>query len=142
MTAEAPVRPDAAGLGSPAWGGFDPARTRGRGWIDLRRSFTTAARLGWQMEANWTDPVLFFTYSVAKPLASALIRFAEEMDVTVVAEGIEKRDTSAAQLGKWASGFVKGMDRMRRLVVEYYDAAGVRNMRATAQIDKFSLAIK
>jgi ABC-2 type transport system permease protein len=25
------------------------------------------------MEANWTDPVLFFIYSVAKPLASALI---------------------------------------------------------------------
>jgi ABC-2 type transport system permease protein len=73
MTAEDAVRPAAAGLGSPAWGGFDPARTRGRGWIDLRRSFTTAARLGWQMEANWTDPVLFFVYSVAKPLASALI---------------------------------------------------------------------
>jgi ABC-2 type transport system permease protein len=63
----------ADGLGSPRWGGFDPARTRGRGWIDLRRSFVTAARLGWQMEANWTDPLLFFIYSVAKPLASALI---------------------------------------------------------------------
>ncbi len=25
------------------------------------------------MEANWTDPILFFIYSVAKPLASALI---------------------------------------------------------------------
>ena len=25
------------------------------------------------MEANWTDPLLFFIYSVAKPLASALI---------------------------------------------------------------------
>jgi ABC-2 type transport system permease protein len=61
------------GLGSPRWGGFDPARTRGRGWIDLRRSFAVAARLGWQMEANWTDPLLFFIYSVAKPVASALI---------------------------------------------------------------------
>src|SRR6185312_2734040 len=28
---------------------------------------------GWQMEANWTDPILFLIYSVAKPLASALI---------------------------------------------------------------------
>ncbi len=37
------------------------------------RAFATAARLGWQMEANWTDPLLFFIYSVAKPLASALI---------------------------------------------------------------------
>ncbi|HKB28456.1 MAG TPA: ABC transporter permease [Candidatus Limnocylindrales bacterium] len=37
------------------------------------RSFVTAARLGWQMEANWTDPLLFFIYSVAKPVATALI---------------------------------------------------------------------
>jgi ABC-2 type transport system permease protein len=52
---------------------FDPARARGRGTIDLLRSFRTAAALGWKMEANWTDPVLFFIYSVAKPVASALI---------------------------------------------------------------------
>jgi ABC-2 type transport system permease protein len=37
------------------------------------RSFTTAVRLGWVVEANWTDPILFFIYSVAKPVASALI---------------------------------------------------------------------
>ena len=37
------------------------------------RSFTTAVRLGWVVEANWTDPFLFFVYSVAKPVASALI---------------------------------------------------------------------
>jgi ABC-2 type transport system permease protein len=67
------LHPDAAGLASPEWGGFDPARTRGRGWVDVRRSFGTAVRLGWKMEANWTDPLLFFIYSVAKPLASALI---------------------------------------------------------------------
>jgi len=73
VSAEPTVRPDAAGLAAPSWGGFDPARTRGGGAKDLRRSFLTAARLGWQMEANWTDPVLFFIYSVAKPLASALI---------------------------------------------------------------------
>jgi ABC-2 type transport system permease protein len=69
----APGGPAADGLGSPRWGGFDPARTRGRGWVDIRRSFAVAARLGWQMEANWTDPILFFIYSVAKPVASALI---------------------------------------------------------------------
>ena len=73
MTAEPLIRPDAAGLASPEWGGFDGSRTRGRGWSDIRRSFVTAARLGWQMEANWTDPILFFIYSVAKPLASAFI---------------------------------------------------------------------
>jgi len=37
------------------------------------RGFTTAVRLGWQVEANWTDPLLFFIYSVAKPVAGALI---------------------------------------------------------------------
>ncbi len=73
MTAEPAIRPDAAGLASPEWGGFDMARTRGGGWTDVRRSFMTAVRLGWQMEANWTDPLLFFIYSVAKPLASTLI---------------------------------------------------------------------
>ena len=73
MTAEASVRPDAAALGSPEWGGFDPARTRGSGFRDVRKAFVTATRLGWQMEANWTDPILFLIYSVAKPLASALI---------------------------------------------------------------------
>lgn len=73
MTAEPVAHPDAVGLGSPRWGGFDPARTRGGGAADIRRSFATAARLGWQMESNWTDPVLFLVYSVAKPLASAMI---------------------------------------------------------------------
>lgn len=37
------------------------------------RTFRTAVRLGWVVEANWTDPFLFFVYSVAKPVASALI---------------------------------------------------------------------
>jgi ABC-2 type transport system permease protein len=52
---------------------FDQGRTRGRGLVDVLRSFTTAARLGWQMEANWTDPLLFFIYSIAKPISSTLI---------------------------------------------------------------------
>ena len=61
------------GLDSPAWGGFDSKRTRGQGFADDWRSFRTAAKLGWQMEANWTDPILFFIYSVAKPVAATLI---------------------------------------------------------------------
>jgi ABC-2 type transport system permease protein len=69
---EAASPPPAAGLAPPEWGGFDPARTRG-GPGDVMRSFRTATALGWQMEANWTDPLLFFIYSVAKPVASALI---------------------------------------------------------------------
>ncbi len=58
---------------SPDAGLFDLARTEGRGSADTLRSFAVAARLGWQLEANWTDPFLFFIYSVAKPISSALI---------------------------------------------------------------------
>lgn len=38
-----------------------------------------------------------------------------------VTEGLAKGDTSQAQLGKWEPGFIKGMDRMRRLVIEFYN---------------------
>lgn len=62
-----------AGLASPEWGGFDRRRARGHDIRDHVQAFRTAAVLGWQMEANWTDPLLFFIYSVAKPLSAALI---------------------------------------------------------------------
>jgi ABC-2 type transport system permease protein len=32
-----------------------------------------AAWLGWQIEANWTDPTVFVIYRIARPLATALI---------------------------------------------------------------------
>lgn len=34
-----------------------------------------SAWLGWQVEANWADPFLFFVYAIAKPLATTLILF-------------------------------------------------------------------
>jgi len=37
------------------------------------RSFRVATWLGWQIESNWTEPFLFLTYSILKPVASALI---------------------------------------------------------------------
>jgi ABC-2 type transport system permease protein len=37
------------------------------------RTFKNSAWLGWQMEANWTDPFLFAVYSVVKPIAGTLI---------------------------------------------------------------------
>ena len=40
---------------------------------DELRTLITAAKLGWAVESNWTDPYLFTVYSVARPLASALI---------------------------------------------------------------------
>ena len=38
-----------------------------------------------------------------------------------VIEGLAKGDTSGEQLGKWEPEHVRGMERMRRLVCEYYD---------------------
>lgn len=40
-----------------------------RWWRVLRVSYW----LGWQIETNWTDPLLFFIYSLAKPLGGVLI---------------------------------------------------------------------
>jgi ABC-2 type transport system permease protein len=37
------------------------------------RGFWTAVKLGWRNEANWTDPVLFFIYSVAKPISTVML---------------------------------------------------------------------
>jgi ABC-2 type transport system permease protein len=37
------------------------------------RSFKMATWLGWQVESNWTDPLLFAIYTIVKPLASAAI---------------------------------------------------------------------
>jgi flavin-dependent dehydrogenase len=38
-----------------------------------------------------------------------------------ITEGLAKGDTSTAQLGHWGEDYFRGMDRMRRLVCEYYD---------------------
>ena len=46
------------------------------GWIrrnDAVRSFLTAAWLGWQIESNWADPLLFLGYSIARPITGVLI---------------------------------------------------------------------
>ena len=37
------------------------------------RTFKNAAWLGWQMESNWTDPFVFATYSIVRPIAGTLI---------------------------------------------------------------------
>ena len=72
MTAAASApRPDPARTTAAAR--FDFAKAEGRGIEDYLRTFAVAVRLGWQLEANWTDPFLFFIYSVAKPVSSALI---------------------------------------------------------------------
>jgi flavin-dependent dehydrogenase len=44
-----------------------------------------------------------------------------QLAADAVVEGLGKGDTSATQLGKWGENFNRGVDRMRRLVCEYYD---------------------
>jgi flavin-dependent dehydrogenase len=44
-----------------------------------------------------------------------------ELAADAIVEGIGKGDTSKEQLGKWAPNFNEGVDRMRRLVCEYYE---------------------
>jgi flavin-dependent dehydrogenase len=44
-----------------------------------------------------------------------------EMAADAIVEGLKTNDTSGAQLGKWGQTFNEGVDRMRRLVCEYYD---------------------
>ena len=43
------------------------------------------------------------------------------MAADAIVEGLQAGDTSAAQLGKWGPALNQGIDRMRRLVCEYYD---------------------
>src|SRR5437660_8810031 len=40
---------------------------------DFVKSAGESFRVGWKIESNWTDPVLFATYQVIRPLASLLI---------------------------------------------------------------------
>jgi len=46
---------------------------RGITLSDAWRSFRTAIGLGWAIESNWSDPFLFAVYTLAKPLAAAMI---------------------------------------------------------------------
>jgi flavin-dependent dehydrogenase len=47
-----------------------------------------------------------------------------ELAADAITEGLKRGDVSAGQLGKWGPLFNKGVDRMRRLVCEYYDGFG------------------
>jgi len=50
-----------------------------------------------------------------------------EMAADAIVEGLVRNDVSAAQLGKWGPVFNQGVDRMRRLVCEYYDGFSFGN---------------
>jgi ABC-2 type transport system permease protein len=49
------------------------SEVRGMTLPDAWRSFRTAIGLGWAIESNWSDPFLFAIYTLAKPLAAAMI---------------------------------------------------------------------
>lgn len=44
-----------------------------------------------------------------------------QLAADAIIEGLDKGDTTGAQLGKWEANFVRGMERMRRLVLAYYE---------------------
>jgi flavin-dependent dehydrogenase len=50
-----------------------------------------------------------------------------ELAADAIVEGLGRGDVSAAQLGKWGPMFNQGVDRMRRLVCEYYDGFSFGN---------------
>ncbi len=52
--------------------------------VESTRSLKTAAWLGWQIQSNWASPFLFAIYSIAKPVAGALILVLMYM---VIAQG-------------------------------------------------------
>jgi flavin-dependent dehydrogenase len=76
-------------------------RAAGDGWVLVGDAF------------GFLDPL--YSSGVLLALKSA------SLAADAVAEGLAKGDTSAAQLGKWEHDFTRGMDRMRRLVCEFYD---------------------
>jgi flavin-dependent dehydrogenase len=63
-------------------------------------------------------------YGFLDPLYSSGVMLALKsgsMAADATIEGLANGDTSGAQLGKWKTEYNRGMDRMRRLVVEFYE---------------------
>lgn len=63
-------------------------------------------------------------YGFLDPLYSSGVLLAlksGQLAADAIAEALPTGDTSGARLGAWLPGFNRGMDRMRRLVCEYYD---------------------
>jgi len=83
---------------------------------DFSYRATQVAGHGWVMVGDafgFLDPL--YSSGVLLALKSG------ELAADAICEGFEKDDVSAAQLGTWGGMFNQGIDRMRRLVCEYYD---------------------
>jgi flavin-dependent dehydrogenase len=63
-------------------------------------------------------------YAFLDPLYSSGVLLAlrsGEMAADAIVDGLRRGDTSGTQLGRWKDVYDRGVDRMRRLVCEYYD---------------------
>lgn len=80
---------------------IDAGRIRGGGPAEAVRAYLAAVRLGWATEANWTDPFLFFVYSVAKPVSAALI-LAVMVEIVGGASSRELRGYVVAGSALWS----------------------------------------
>ena len=90
---------------------YRSSRVAGDGWVLVGDAF------------GFLDPL--YSSGVLLALRSG------ELAADAVAEALGKGDTSAAQLGKWGPAFNAGIDRMRRLVCEYYDGFSFGRMIRT-----------
>jgi flavin-dependent dehydrogenase len=79
---------------------YRSTRVAGDGWVLVGDAF------------GFLDPL----YSSGVMLALKSGQLAAD----AIVEGLSRGDTSEAQLGKWGPLFNEGVDRMRRLVCEYY----------------------
>jgi flavin-dependent dehydrogenase len=80
---------------------YRATRVAGDGWVMVGDAF------------GFLDPL--YSSGVLLALKSG------EMAADAVCEGLARGDTSAQQLGNWGPLFNEGVDRMRRLVCEYYE---------------------
>jgi flavin-dependent dehydrogenase len=79
---------------------YRSTRVAGDGWVLVGDAF------------GFLDPL--YSSGVLLALKSG------QLASTAIIEGLAKGDTSEAQLGNWGQVFNEGVDRMRRLVCEYY----------------------
>jgi flavin-dependent dehydrogenase len=80
---------------------YRSTRVAGEGWVLVGDAF------------GFLDPL--YSSGVLLALRSG------EMAADAIVEGLAKDDLSERQLGRWGPVFNRGVDRMRRLVCEYYD---------------------
>jgi flavin-dependent dehydrogenase len=80
---------------------YRATRVAGNGWVLVGDAF------------GFLDPL--YSSGVLLALKSG------EMAADAIVEGLKTGDVSEEQLGKWGPAFNQGVDRMRRLVCEFYD---------------------